>query len=107
MLAGLALNLVVIVANQAMPVSESAARAAGTDFLTDDRHVAHGLHLRNEVLDENTVFPWLSDVIPLPIVKQVASFGDVVIGLGIALLVYKRMKSAPANISGTKASQAP
>lgn len=93
MLAGVALNLVVIVANGAMPVSESASRAAGTEFLTDQRHVEHGMHLRNEVLDEGTVFPWLADVVPLPIVRQVASVGDLILGAGIARLVYKRMKA--------------
>ena len=97
MLIGLGLNMVVILANQSMPVAEWAARAAGTDYLTDDRHVAHGLHLRNEVLNEDTIFPWLSDVIPLPIVKQVASFGDIVIAFGMARLVYVRMKSTEAD----------
>jgi hypothetical protein len=94
MLIGIALNVVVISANQAMPVSETAARAAGTDFLTDERHVEHGLHLRNEILDEDTRLPWLADVIPLPVVGQVASVGDAILGWGIALLVYKRMKSS-------------
>jgi hypothetical protein len=94
MLIGIALNVLVISANQAMPVSETAARAAGTDFLTDERHVEHGLHLRNEILDEDTRLPWLADVIPLPVVGQVASVGDAILGWGIALLVYKRMKSS-------------
>lgn len=104
MMLGVALNLVVIIANQAMPVSASAARAAGTEYLTDERHVEHGLHLRNEVLDENTRLPWLADVIPIPIVGQVASVGDAILGFGIARLVYKRMKSAPMTPAGAETS---
>ena len=105
-LAGLLLNMVVISLNGAMPVSETAARAAGTEYLSDQRHVEHGLHLRNEILDDDTALPWFSDVLPLPVIRQVLSIGDVIIGFGIARLVYKRMKSDPASLpsNGTEAS---
>ena len=106
MLVGLALNIIVIAANQAMPVSERAAGLAGTEYLTDQRHVDHGLHLRNERLTEDTNLPWLSDVIPLPIVEQVASVGDLILGLGIARLVYKRMKSVPVALPAPDATPA-
>ncbi|MCA1706341.1 MAG: DUF5317 domain-containing protein [Actinobacteria bacterium] len=88
---GLALNMAVIASNGAMPVSETASRVAGTEFLTDHRHVEHGLHLRNEILDGQTIAPWLSDVIPIPGIAQVISLGDVVLAAGIFVLVISLM----------------
>ncbi len=86
--AGLALNMTVIALNGAMPVSESASRVAGAEFLTDHRHVEHGLHLRNEVLDDSARLPLFSDVIPVPGIGQVVSAGDVLIGLGLITLIF-------------------
>lgn len=106
-LAGLLINMTVIALNGAMPVSESAARSAGTEYLSDQRHVEHGLHLRNEILDDDTRLPWLSDVIPLPVIRQVLSVGDVIIGAGIAYLVYKRMKLTEVTMASSGAKTSP
>lgn len=89
---GLALNAAVIVANGAMPVSQSAARIAGTEFLTDSRHVEHGLHLRNEALNDSSHLIVFSDIVPVPILEKVVSGGDLLIAAGIGLLVYRRTR---------------
>lgn len=80
---GLLLNTVVITANQAMPVSPSAASVAGLDAppsISDD--------LKHERLDSDTRLGWLGDVIPIPGVQEVLSLGDIVLALGAARVVY-------------------
>ena len=82
--AGLVLNVVVIASNGAMPVSLEAAEVAGTDIEAADFGIKH------EPLHDDTVFPWLGDVIPLPGLSTLISAGDVVLALGIGRLVYRR-----------------
>jgi hypothetical protein len=77
---GLALNVAVIGANGAMPVFEGAAEEVSLA----------GAGPKHELLDEDTVFPWLGDVIPVPGVNEILSVGDVLLALGIAQLVYSR-----------------
>lgn len=80
---GLLLNVVVIAANGSMPVSIDAARVAGiTESL--DSGVQH------EPMTEDSLLPWLADIIPIPDTKLVISIGDVVLGAGIGVLVYNR-----------------
>ena len=85
---GLVLNTVVISANQAMPVSASASETAGIDpppKISDD--------LKHELLDSDTRLGWLGDVIPVPVLGEVLSAGDIVLALGVARLVYAQTKS--------------
>ncbi len=84
---GVLLNLVVIGLNGAMPVLEPAAEKAGISRSLDDPGIKH------ERLEEDTVLPWLADVIPVPPFKEVLSLGDVVLGLGLCYLVHARMGS--------------
>jgi hypothetical protein len=83
--AGLFLNIVVIIANGAMPVSTTAAAMAGIDagavHLTDDP-------LR-EPLGDGTRLAVLADRIPVPAPgwAQVVSAGDVLAAAGIGLLL--------------------
>ena len=83
--AGMALNLLVIVANGAMPVLESSARRAGVE----ERLETAGL--KHEPLEDGTVLPWLGDAIPVPPFREVLSVGDVVLALGLARVVEARM----------------
>lgn len=83
--AGMALNLLVITANGAMPVLERSAEAAGVTQSLEDAGLKH------ERLDGSTALPWLGDAIPVPPFKEVLSVGDVVLALGLARLVYARM----------------
>lgn len=83
--AGMALNVVVIAANGAMPVLERSAKAAGVTRSLEDAGLKH------EPLDEDTVLPWLGDAIPIRPFQEVLSVGDVVLALGLARLVDARM----------------
>lgn len=85
--AGMALNVVVIAANGAMPVLERSAEAAGVARSLEDASLKH------ELLDEDTALPWLGDAIPVPPFKEVLSVGDVVLALGVARVVDARMMS--------------
>jgi hypothetical protein len=80
-IAGLLLNVVVIAANGAMPVAEGAVNAP---VVVDEGALKH------EPMTGDTVFPWLGDVLPLPIVREIWSAGDVLLAAGIATLVYAR-----------------
>jgi hypothetical protein len=84
---GLVLNLVVIGLNGAMPVSPTAARIAGLDPAELDEP-----GLKHERMTEETVLPWLGDVIPLPRAGLVVSFGDLILAGGFAWLTYKRTR---------------
>lgn len=84
---GLVLNVLVIAPNGAMPASLEAADVAGTDLEAVDFGIKH------EPLDDDTVFPWLGDVVPLPGLSTLISVGDVVLALGIGRLVYRRTLS--------------
>lgn len=81
--AGLALNALVIAVNGAMPVSRWAADVAGIGSLGD-------MGVKHEVAGPDTVLSFLGDVIPIPSTLQIISVGDVVLGVGIALLVYRQ-----------------
>lgn len=84
---GLALNVIVIASNGAMPVSPTALAIADAPSLD-----AAGI--KHERLTEETILPWLGDVIPLPGTGLIVSVGDVVLGVGIARLVYVRTTSS-------------
>jgi hypothetical protein len=83
--AGLLLNVVVIVANGAMPVSTTAAARAGID--APDVHLTED-PLR-EPLGDGTRLAVLADRIPVPAPgwAQVVSVGDVLAAAGIGLLL--------------------
>jgi hypothetical protein len=83
--AGMVLNVVVIWANGAMPVSLRAAEIAGLEGPPREPGLKH------EILTDDTLLPWLADVIPLPVLGRLISIGDVVLALGIGWLVYARM----------------
>ncbi|MDQ4025925.1 MAG: DUF5317 domain-containing protein [Actinomycetota bacterium] len=83
--AGMALNVLVIAVNGAMPVLEDSAETAGVTRSLEDASLKH------EPLDEDTVLPWLGDAIPVPPFQEVLSVGDVVLALGLARVVDARM----------------
>lgn len=85
MAAGLLLNVLVIGANRAMPVSGTAAELAGVASTPTPASFEH------ELMTPSTVLPWLGDIIPLPRLGEVLSLGDVLLLGGIAVLVYRRM----------------
>ena len=101
---GLALNGIVILANGAMPVSSTAASFAGAELLTDQRHIDHGTHLRNEPLAADTRLGWMGDTIPFPGLRIVTSPGDLIIAAGLIRLVWSRTSKKSIEESGTGSS---
>ena len=85
---GMALNVLVISANGAMPVSLTAAELAGSDRPSE-------FGLKHEPLTDDSLLPWLADVIPLPGLSTLISAGDVVLAIGIGWLVYRRTVEEP------------
>lgn len=96
---GMALNVLVISANGAMPVSLEAADLAGSDRPS-------GFGLKHEALTEDTLLPWLADVIPLPGLNTLISAGDVVLAAGIGWLVYRRTVDEPEEQEGSSPAEA-
>lgn len=86
---GLALNVAVIVANGAMPVSKEALRVAGA------WEPSMELTGKHELVQEETRLVWLADVIPIPETYQVLSIGDIVLAAGLARFVYLGTMRSP------------
>lgn len=82
-LAGAAMNLVVMVPNGGMPVSPQALRDAGVEGID----VTDGQFFKHQLLDDDTDFAFLGDVIPVRPLGMAASAGDVVLFAGIAAIV--------------------
>lgn len=83
---GLLMNLTVITANGAMPVSADAVRAAGGDA----SEIQEGA-LKHQEMNDDTRLGFLGDIIPLPALG-IWSAGDVVLAVGLALLAYKQTR---------------
>ncbi|HZA19769.1 MAG TPA: DUF5317 domain-containing protein [Actinomycetota bacterium] len=81
---GLVLNVLVIAANGAMPVSAEVIEAAGG---SDTEEIGG---LKHERLTDDTRFAFLGDVIAVPGLREVLSLGDVLLALGIAYFVFSR-----------------
>ena len=94
---GLALNVLVIAANGAMPVHAPSADEAGVPISFAEGGVKH------EVMDGSTRLPWLGDAIPLAPLRTVLSLGDVLLALGIALFVYRATRG-PAGKRSVRAA---
>ncbi len=91
--AGLALNVIAIAANGAMPISPRAAEIAGANI--------GFLGTKHELLGPHTLLPWLTDVIPVPVLGQVFSIGDVVLTVGLVRFVYSAtIGSEPRRAAG-------
>jgi Family of unknown function (DUF5317) len=83
-LLGAALNGAAIMANGRMPYSPPAAAAVGLP--------ARVTTPKNEPAGPDTRLAWAGDVIPVPHVRRVLSPGDVLIGLGAAVLIAIAMR---------------
>lgn len=84
-LLGIALNALVVALNRGMPVSLDAAVRAGAPV--DARTLA--LDPRHVELGDGTLLPLLGDVVPvpLPLLPEVVSVGDLLVALGLAVAV--------------------
>jgi hypothetical protein len=85
-LAGLALNLVVIAPNGGMPVDAAALRRAGAEAVTIEGNAKHHL------MTEDDVLPFLGDVIAVPKpAGLIMSVGDVLLYAGVMWFVVMTM----------------
>ncbi len=87
---GVALNLMVIGLNLGMPVSERAVR-----FLAGSSEMTAGYDLVHRALDEGTLLPWLTDVIPVPGPKglrAVVSIGDLLLVSGVGWFLFRAVR---------------
>ena len=99
---GIVANLVPLVANRATPVRATAlvrARIAAAEDV--DRAVLGG---PREIADSGTVLEILGDVIPVPPLGLVVSFGDLIILVGLAAAIHNlmRRRSTAALPQGTE-----
>lgn len=91
---GIAANLVPLVANRATPVrGEALVRARIVAAEDVDRAVLDG---PREIADSGTVLEILGDVIPVPPLGLVVSFGDLIILVGLAAVIHNLMRRRPA-----------
>jgi Family of unknown function (DUF5317) len=87
---GLLLNALVVVVNGAMPVSLDAAARAGVQA----ERLDVGPNPRKEAATDDTLLPWLCRVVPvaLPVHREVATPGDLLLAAGLGLLVVSGMR---------------
>jgi hypothetical protein len=83
---GILMNFTVIAANQGMPVSPEAAHLAGAGSGSLE------LGAKHVVLDEGSTFPFLADIIPLPLLRQVISLGDVFLAVGLGQFLEAQLR---------------
>lgn len=91
---GWVMNLTVITLNSGMPVSAETLERVGLP--SDD--IESGDLSKHVTLDDDTVLPWLGDVIPLPLIgplRKAVSLGDVVMLVGLLLFVPAAMRRDP------------
>jgi hypothetical protein len=99
-LVGLLMNTVVITVNGGMPVRRSAVVAAGIAGYEDlpDIRLTGKRHFQDD--DDRLMF--LADIVPVPELEEVLSFGDIVMSVGVAAVLAhllrppRRRSHAPA-----------
>ena len=89
---GLAANVLVIALNSGMPVSASAAEQVGRPI--DETSAG----LKHERLTDESTAPWLADIVPIPVLNEVISPGDVLLAAGIGWFVYRRTRSGDGEL---------
>lgn len=93
-LLGLCLNAGVIAANGAMPVRPSAIVAA--DVAGADEASALDLGAKRRLEEPGDRAVWLGDIVPVPGLREVVSFGDLILAVGMADVVFRLLKPVPA-----------
>lgn len=89
---GAAMNYIVILANQGMPISAEAAARTGWTGAAAQQLVVRGKHFIDTT--GGTRLAFLGDIIPLGGAPSVASIGDLVIWAGMVLLIQDLMRGA-------------
>ena len=90
-LVGIALNLVVIGINGGMPVRRDAIVAAGIADHEEVPQLEFGAKRHLESGDDRLTF--LGDIVPVPGVHEVLSFGDLAMSVGVAAVLANLMRT--------------
>jgi hypothetical protein len=91
-LLGLALNVAVIGLNGGMPVRADAIRTVDPTVRVERIDFGAKRHLE----DPDDRLTILGDVLPVPAIDQVLSFGDLILAFGVADVVFRLLKPAGA-----------
>ena len=91
-LVGLLLNIAVITVNGGMPVRTEAIRTVDPHVRLAEIDFGAKRHLEDRS-DKLTI---LGDVLPVPPIDQVLSFGDLILSFGVADVVFRLLKPAGA-----------
>jgi hypothetical protein len=89
-LVGLLCNLAVITANGGMPVRAEAIVASGA--ATEDELDTLDFGAKRHLEGEDDVLVVLGDIIPVPATNEVVSFGDLILAVGIADVMFRLLK---------------
>lgn len=90
-LLGLAMNAVVIGLNGGMPVRADAVVAAGlADDIDGAARLDFGAKRHLEDGDDRATF--LGDIVPVPVLGEVLSFGDLILSVGVGNLLFRLLK---------------
>lgn len=104
-LVGLLCNLLVITANGGMPVRGDAivaARAATTDELA-----ALDFGAKRHLEDRDDVLVVLGDIVPVRPTREVLSFGDLILAVGVADVLFRLLKPAEPRARRERRVRAP
>lgn len=94
---GVAANALVIGLNNGMPVRPSAVVAAHVASVDDEAALSYGnRHHRQSGADR---LAWLADIIPIPAFREVVSFGDLILAVGVAAAVAHLLGPGPRHAS--------
>ncbi|MFQ5947408.1 MAG: DUF5317 family protein, partial [Acidimicrobiia bacterium] len=85
---GILMNFSVILANGGMPVSPEAAALAGGDGADLSFEQAY----KHVELDGDSQLTFLADVIPLRMIRQVISLGDVFLAVGLGQFLEAQLR---------------
>jgi len=87
---GIAMNLAVMAVNGGMPVRPAAVVAAGLANHEDVATLDFGTKRHLEQPDDQLMV--LADVLPVPVVREVLSFGDLVMSVGVASVLVNLLR---------------
>jgi hypothetical protein len=93
-LVGVAMNALVIAVNSGMPVRKEAIIASGLAEADEIDELDFNAKWHLETDDDRLTF--LADIIPVPGVGEVLSFGDLVMAVGVADVIVHLMRPAGA-----------
>ena len=104
--AGLTLNFAVIAVNGGMPVSSAAVRSAGG--AADRSALISQTDARHHVMAGDDELVLLADVIPIPVLGEVLSAGDVLIYSGLGWFLIASMRAPiPGRVSPARRANRP